>query len=233
LNRIRKDAAAMVLVAIVFLVISIVGFTPMYFTPLITGGYTPPSPWMHPHAVSSLIWLLVFLIQPLLILSSQRTSHRWLGRFGVAVAAATLITGIGLQIDLLPLGAGDQANLGAATARLIGAMAVFLPAVGFAVAYRRTSAWHLRLMFLATLALMAAPVVRVMIYYLNIAPEVAGPLSSVVLLAIAAALPLYDRWVHGRVERISWIILATVFLTQLAVGGLLSTSWWVGLLTGH
>jgi hypothetical protein len=233
LTRIHKDAVAMTAAAVAFLIIALVGFTPTYFTPLFAGHYTPPSPWMHSHAISSLAWLLVFLVQPVLILRGQRASHRWFGRIGLLVAIATLVTGLGLQVDLLPLAPGDLVNLGPSTARFISGLGVFAPAVVLAIVYRRRAAWHLRLMALATMSLMAAPFVRIMVLYLHTPPEIAGPVSGLIGLAMAAALPIYDRWAHGKVERISWWVLGSVFLSQLLIVVLLSTRWWTGLMTGQ
>ncbi|MEN1727623.1 MAG: hypothetical protein AAGJ52_04205 [Pseudomonadota bacterium] len=232
MNRIQKDALAMAVAGLVFLIVAVVGFTPLYFTPLLAGDYTPPSPWMHSHALSSLAWLLIFLIQPLLIVAKRRPAHRLFGRIGLLVAVVTLITGVALQLDFLPLGQGDDVNLGAATARFIGGMGVFLPAVALAVFYRRKTAWHLRLMFLSTLALMAAPFARVMIFYLAVDPAVAGPMTGVITLAIAIGLVVYDRLAYGKVARASWVVLAVVFTTQMSVGILLSMSWWTNWMTG-
>jgi len=228
---IRKDAAAIVAVAGLFLVIAVVGFTPRYFQPLFSGGYVPPSGWMHAHVISSLLWLILFLVQPLLILRRKLDRHRFVGRFALLVAVVTAVTGIAIQFDLLPLMPGDSGNLSAFTARFVAGMGIFIPAVVFAVIYRRRTAWHLRLMYLATMSLMPSPFGRIMVHYLGMSLESAAPLIGLVNFLMAAALPIYDRLVHGKVQRISWIAFAAVALAMGLIGFLTTSSGWIARMT--
>jgi hypothetical protein len=232
-TRISKDAKAVAVVAVIFLLVAIVGFTPKYFGPLFVGGYESPSSWMHAHVISALLWLTLFLIQPLLILRRKLDRHRRFGRFALLVALVTAVTGIAIQFDLLPITPGDDGNLSAFTARFIAGMGLFIPAIVFAVIYRRRTAWHLRLMYLATMSLMPSPFGRIMVHYLGMSLEAAAPLIAVVNLLMAAALPIYDRLAHGRVERISWIILAAVTIALLLIGFLLGNSWWAAVMAGQ
>lgn len=227
------DARAVLVVGTVFLVVALVGFTPRYFAPLLAGGYVPPSGWMHAHAVSSLLWLVVFLVQPALILARKIGRHRAFGRVALVVALATAVTGFALQFDLMPLVPGDVGNLGAFTARFVAGLAVFVPAVFFAVVYRRRTAWHLRLMYVATMSLMPSPFGRILVHYIGVPLDVAGPLIGLINFAMIAALPLYDRLAHGRVERISWIAFAGVVVAQVAVGLLIGSAGWQAMLTGQ
>lgn len=233
METIRKDATAVAWVAGVFLIVAIVGFTPRYFGPLLDGSYRSPSAWMHVHAISTMLWLGVFLVQPLLILGRKFARHRLFGRVALAVAFVTAATGFALQFDLLPVAPGDAGNLGAFTARFVSALAIFVPAVVLAVVYRRRTAWHLRLMYVATMSLMPSPFGRIMVVYIGIPLDVAGPMIGAVNFLMAAALPIYDRLAHGKVERISWIALAAVVATQLTIGFLLGNAWWTGLMTNH
>lgn len=221
------------IVACVFLLVAAVGFTPRYFAPLLAGDYVPPSGWMHAHAVSSLLWITVFLIQPALILRRKIAQHKAFGRVALAVAVATVVTGFALQLDLLPVAAGDAGNLTAFTARFVAGLAVFVPAVILAVIYRRRSAWHLRLMYVATMSLMPSPFGRILEVYVGLPLDVAGPLIGLINFLMIAALPLYDRLAHGKVERISWIAFAGVVAAQVVVGVLLGNAWWGSLITGQ
>lgn len=230
LHRLRKDAVAVTAVAVAFLLVAIVGFTPRYFAPLFAGGYVPPSGWMHVHVISSLLWLVLFMAQPLLILRRSFDRHRLLGRIALVVAVVTAVTGLAIQLDLLPVAPDDPGNLGAFTARFVGGLGIFVPAVVFAIIYRRRTAWHLRLMYVATMSLMPSPFGRIMIHYFDIPLDVAGPLIGLVNFLMAAALPVYDRLAHGSVERISWIALGCVTAAMMLIGFLLSNPGWAGLM---
>jgi len=233
LDRTRKDARATAVVASVFLVIALVGFTPKYFGPLFSGNYLSPSAWMHAHVVSSLLWLILFLVQPLLILRKSFDRHRLLGRAGLFIAGATAVTGLAIQFDLLPITPGDAGNLGAFTARFVGGLGIFIPAVALAVVYRRRTAWHLRLMYLATMSLMPSPLGRILIHYVGIPLDAAGPIIGLINIGLAVALPIYDKIVHGKVERISWIGFGAVVLAGALIGVLLNMQGWAGLMTGE
>lgn len=233
MSSVRKDATAVAWVAGVFIVMAVVGFTPRYFGPLFAGSYVSPSAWMHVHAVTTMLWLGVFLVQPLLILGRKFNRHRLLGRIAVGVAFLTLATGFALQLDLLPVAPGDSGNLGAFTARFVGGLGIFAPAVILAIVYRRRTAWHLRLIYVATMSLMPSPFGRIITVYGGIPLDVAGPLIGAFNFLMIAALPVYDRIAHGKVERISWIALAAVVASQIIIGVLLGNAWWSGVLTGH
>ena len=233
LHKTRKDALAAVVAASIFLIISLIGFTPKYFGPLFYGNYQPPSAWMHAHVVSSLLWLVLFLVQPLLILRRSFNRHRMLGRIALFVAALTAITGLAIQLDLLPVMSGDMGNLTAFTARFIAGLAIFIPAIVFAVVYRRRTAWHLRLMYLATMSLMPSPFGRVLIHYVGTPLDVAGPVIGLINLLLAAALPIYDKIAHGKVERISWIAFGAVAIAGLSIGILTNNDGWARLMSGQ
>lgn len=233
MNRTRTDAVAVSAVAVVFLIVAAIGFTPRYFGPLIAGDYQPPSAWMHAHVISSLLWLTVFLVQPLLILRKNFDHHRLVGRTALLIAIVTAVTGVAVQLDLLPVTPGDLGNVGAFTARFTAGLGIFIPAVALAVIYRKRTAWHLRLMYLATMSLMPSPFGRILVHYVGMPLDVAGPLIGLINVALAAALPIYDKLVHGKVERISWIAFIAVFVAGALVGFLTNQERWVNLLTGQ
>ena len=96
---IRKDAVAIVAVAGLFLFIALIGFTPRYFQPLFSGGYVSPSGWMHAHVISSLLWLVLFLVQPLLILRRKLDRHRLVGRFALGTCQPVSDTHFKINVD--------------------------------------------------------------------------------------------------------------------------------------
>ena len=80
------DARFMRNTAIFLLLLTLIAFAPKYFIPFATGAYEAPSPYMHPHATSALLWTLIFIIQPWFIARGQRTAHRILGYLSLVAA---------------------------------------------------------------------------------------------------------------------------------------------------
>lgn len=233
METIRKDAIAVAGAAALFLVGSIIGFTPLYFGPLLAGNFESPSTWMHAHVIFSLLWLILFLVQPVLILRRTLDRHRMLGRIALFVALATAYTGFAIQFDMLPVTPGDLGNVAAFTARFTAGLGIFVPAVIAAVVYRRRTAWHLRLMYLATMSLMPSPFGRILIHYIGVPFDAAGPIIGLFNVLLAAALPIYDKLVHGKVERISWIALGAVFFAGLLIAVLSNNEDWARLMSGQ
>ncbi|MEE4152657.1 MAG: hypothetical protein V2I27_00705 [Erythrobacter sp.] len=228
----KRDAVSLAAMALLFLIVSLIGFTPRYFAPMVQGTLVMPSAWMHPHAVLSLLFLTACLIQPLLIGAGSIALHRRAGIAAMIIAAGNAITGFALQIDLLPVSPLPQdAQLAAFTARFVSGLKIFVPAVILAYVYRRRSEIHARLMYLAAMSVIPSPFNRIMVEFLGIAAEAAGPLASAINVALALALPIYDRLTRGKVTATSWIALGAVLASQAVFGLLFTNSGWIALLT--
>ena len=91
---------------------------------------------------------------------------------------------------MLPIVPGDASNLGAFTARFIAGLGIFIPAAAFAVVYRRHTARHLRLMYLATMSLMPSLIGRILVHYVGLPLDTASPIIGIFNLTLAAALPI-------------------------------------------
>lgn len=218
--------------ALFFLIVAIAGFTPRYFGPLAQGTFASPSPWMHPHAAFSLLFLVACLAQPLLIRAGSIGLHRRAGIAAMAIAAGNAITGLGLQVDLLPISPlPEDAELAAFTARFVSGLGIFVPAVILAYAYRKNTAVHARLMYLAAMSVIPSPFNRIMVEYLGISAEAAGPIAGAINMALALALPVYDRLTLGKVTATSWLAFGAVLVSQMIFGVLFGSRWWAALLT--
>lgn len=232
MSSISRDARAMFNIAIFFLIIAVIGFWPNYFGPLFAGMLTPVSDWMHPHVITSLLWLILFLAQPALIGARSYLWHRRLGYSAILLFLANTVTGFMLQVDLLPVESDNFAAIGAFTARFISGLGVYIPAFFFALVYRRETDIHLRLMYLATMSLMPSPFGRIVIEYIGLTGDTAGPLTGLITLLLALLLPLYDRITCGRVLRVSWIAAGAVLGSQIVFGIAINSAYWLELLTG-
>jgi hypothetical protein len=226
----KRDANAMAVVALVFLIVAAVGFTPKYFGPMAGGSFVSPSVWMHPHAFASMLFLLVFLVQPMFIAAGAMRLHRTVGVAALVIAAANAVTGFLLQMDLLPVAAGS-ADLAAFTARFVSGLGVFVPAVILGYVFRRRTDVHLRLMYIAAMSVMPSPFGRILIHYVGISPAAAGPMTAGINVLLALAIPIYDRLTRGRVTIVGWLGPAAVIVSQLIFLGLFGSAWWVDLLS--
>jgi len=231
MSAINRDAKAMVNIAIFFLIIAIIGFWPNYFGPLIAGTLTLPSVWMHPHVITSLTWLVLFITQPTLIRARSYLWHKRMGYAAVMLFLANTATGFMLQVDLLPVDGENFNAIAAFTSRFISGLGIYIPAFIFALIYRKKTDNHLRLMYLATMSLMPSPFGRIMIEYIELDPAIAGPITGFSAVLMALFLPLYDRITRGRVLRISWVAVAAVILSQILFGLAVNSTYWLNLLT--
>ena len=232
MSSINRDAKAMVNIAIFFLIIAVIGFWPNYFGPLFAGTLTLPSVWMHPHVITSLLWLGLFLTQPALIRARSYLWHKRMGYAAVLLFIANTGTGFMLQVDLLPVDSENFNTIAAFTSRFISGLGIYIPAFVFALIYRKKTDIHLRLMYLATMSLMPSPFGRVMIEYIELSTNIAGPLTGFSTLLLALLLPLYDRITRGHVLRVSWIAVGAAVVSQILFGLAVNSGPWLNLLTG-
>ena len=121
------------------------------------------------HVLVSVTWLLVFLAQVTLVAAGQVTVHRQLGVFGVLFSAAFIVVtwlmlvegarrGFDLSGALVPRGTSVNPGTFLAPSESWIPLAAFVAA---AVWYRQRPASHKRLMMLALLTSMGAPIAHV------------------------------------------------------------------------
>ena len=121
------------------------------------------------HSLVSVTWLLIFLAQVTLVAAGRRAAHRQLGLFGVLLSAAFIVVtwlmlvegarrGFDLSGALVPRGTSVDPGTFLAPAGSLIPLAAFVAA---AVWYRQRPALHKRLMILALLTSMGAPIAHV------------------------------------------------------------------------
>ena len=88
--------------ASVMLVITLIGFQQFYLHGRAVGNREIPPRmfWLTVvHGVAMSAWIVLFLVQPLLIVSGNRRQHIMLGRMGAVLAAAIIIIGVTMAIE--------------------------------------------------------------------------------------------------------------------------------------
>ena len=209
----RGQISVYTALAALFVLIGIGGFLGTYWLQVAAGTFTG-SHLLHLHGLLFSMWTLFLLAQTVLVQSGQTRRHREWGVFGFALATAMLFTGVAVgAIGLnqrIAAGYGDAARASAiiplTNIMLFGAL---VTAAIFTVKRPET---HKRLMIVATLAILQAPVARLFaITQRHFGPgerfgggppkplETTLPAAGVVLGLLALAMVL-DWRARGRVH---------------------------------
>jgi hypothetical protein len=186
---------ALLLLAAVF-----VGFAPSYYLAGIVPAPEPdgvilPSAIVRVHAVVATVWMLMFAAQVALVAAQRVHLHRRLGVLGALVACAMVVTGFMAGTDTLarnvPPGLSEVLYI-----VNVSMVAVFAVLLAFAFRYRNTPAAHKRLILVANIAILFAPLIRFPAAFLYHNLFAATRASYVFLLPVI----LYDLWSIRRIH---------------------------------
>lgn len=191
--------------ALLMIGISVVGFWKSYFGPLVYGALE--AHWtIDLHAAIYATWLFLFLGQAALINQGRVRSHQMVGRYlGIGWGMLMLAIGLFITLAVIVPGVGRDHEVENYATSLLGSLGDLVTFGGFFVAgvlYRRRPEIHKRLMVLATVALLGAPVARL---DLGGSPLIALATFTGVRLSPALLAMGYDRWRRGRVHPVYWI----------------------------
>jgi ethanolamine utilization microcompartment shell protein EutS len=193
------------------------GFAPSYFLKTVYG--TPAlSPLLHIHGALFTTWILLLVTQTALVAARRTDLHRRLGIGGAALAAVMTVLALMVSIDGGRRGAAasGEAALGFLAIPL-GTVVVFPALVGVALALRRKTDAHKRLMLIATIELVTAGVGRLGFL------AAYGPLGFFIASDLfIVALWIYDYATRGRIHAASlWggLFLIASQVLRVAVSG--------------
>lgn len=191
----------------------IAGFWPSYFGPLFRG--TAPRHWtIHLHSAVFVGWMALLLIEVLLVAMGRVRQHRAVGNIGMVYGCLVFITGVIAAFwgPVLHVRNGEWSVDRAAGFLLISLRAITVFGGFFlaAMAYRRKPEIHKRLILLATVALLFAPVGR-----LN------SPAFLVLWLGPVLIAMLHDRLKRERVHRtfVIGLVVLIVGFTPIVLRG--------------
>lgn len=154
--------------AALLLLLMLWGFERFYFH----GRAFPDRPLTPPirsliitHGSAMAVWMLLFLLQPLLIVIRQRKTHLLVGRIGAVVALVVIYFGFRLGIESARVSPPDLHIWGLPAKQFmivpIASIALFAGFLGAALATVRRPAAHRSLMLLATMSAMSAAISRI------------------------------------------------------------------------
>ena len=209
--------------AVVLLVFA--GFSRTYY--LHTLFKTPKlTVFMHVHAAVMTGWIALFAAQTFLITSNRTRIHRILGAFGAGYAVSVVVMGctatvLAARREVLAHSAFVPGVLSVLALELTQ-MLLFASLVTAGVWLRNRTAYHKRLMILATLCMLPNPIVRLFVW--------AGFGSNLVILCVwaslVAAIVLVDSTRNRRVHpAFGFGATITVAFLSLVYFGSLTPTW--------
>jgi hypothetical protein len=234
------------------LAIAVLGFMPTYFVPVARGQFSG-EPVVHIHGAILFAWVALFFTQSLLVARGKILAHRSWGMLGVSIATAMvfiIVTLVSLRIRQASAPgqpAGMAHDVRAFEWPIISELLYFVPVFVWAIVTIRRPEIHKRLLLLATISMMGAPIGRVFMTLLAPAPSAAAasvsqvpPVSVLVppaligdLLIVAAMI--YDWRTRGRPHPVYVIGGGVALLLQLTASPVAASPSWqmVAAAIGH
>lgn len=152
--------------------------------------------WVHLHALSFMAWIVLFMAQNTLAVRGAMPQHRQLGRVGALLAGWMVLLGLVLTPVTLYVQRVPPVFTPAFFLALDWVNIVCFAGLVFAALYlRRQTDWHRRLMFCATVCVIAPAVGRLQLIATNqmTAWVVVGALLVFVGVGVAADILRYRR----------------------------------------
>jgi hypothetical protein len=193
----RRERLFYLGMAVAILVTVFAGFSRSYFLKAQFG--TPPlSLLLHVHGLVFTSWILLFLAQTSLVAARRTDIHRRLGVLGGVLAVLLLIVGTATAIIRVKGGSAPVPGVPPLSFLAIPLfdMVVFAVLAGAAFYYRHRADVHKRLMTLATISLLSAPIARLPFELMKAGPPAFFGLTD---LFIVACL-VYDLATRRRIH---------------------------------
>jgi hypothetical protein len=229
--------------AFVLLALVLFGFAPtLYLRPAFP---VPPIPaYLYVHGTVLTAWFVWLALQSSLVRTGRIELHRSLGVAGAAIAAGVVLVGPMATFGLVPrvIGAGvtwdtdmsallGPAMAGVTTLNFITgvvwgnliSIAVFALLIGMAVALRRRSDWHRRLMLLGSIAIIAPALARI-----SRLPHLGGengPLTVVLFATLVLAVAGHDLLATRRLHHATLLGLGLILVGLIAQQAISASSW--------
>lgn len=188
------------------------GFAKTYF---LAGVFRAPLPsWViHVHGAAFTSWILMLIVQTSLVSMGRTDIHRRLGRIAFGLACVMVVLGVMAGTDLLRRnGAAMNAGAKAFYAATTGDMVIFGTLLYFAFRERFNPAAHKRLILIATITLLEAPINRWPFEIFQQSPW----MIDVVAYSFLVLMVAYDLWSTHRVHRATiWGGLFLVVMQEL------------------
>ena len=186
-------------VAVLFPLITIVGFAPSYYFKTVFNSPPLPSLLVHVHGMVMSLWIVLFAVQTYLITSKRIRLHIALGTFGVVLAAAVIIIGMMTAIAAAARGSSFPGYEPLVFFMVpAGGLVVFAILFAAAIYYRKRAADHKRLMLLTVLGMLSPSVGRLPLPFI---PALGSWWFFGIPDMIAIGLLIGDTYINGKVNK--------------------------------
>ena len=232
-SRARAERPLYTAAALVGAFVVFAGFAPTYYLNSFFGA-ADLTTLKHVHGVVMTAWFVLFFVQARLAATGRIAIHRRLGVAGVVLAALVVATGTTVAIAAAKAGSAPVAGISPLVFMVLplGEMVAFALLFAAAVALRRRSDYHKRLMLLASLAILAPAFGRFPTDALGLSgPPVFFALTDLVVLACIAYDTAKNRRLHPAFVTgfifIVFVQFGRLVLSQTAVWTRFAT-WLIG-----
>ena len=198
LPRARAERPLYTAAALAAAIVVLAGFAPTYYLNSFFGA-ADLTTLKHIHGVVMTAWFVLFFVQARLAATGRIAIHRQLGVAGVVLAALVVAMGMTLAIAAARAGSAPVAGISPLVFLVlpVGEMVAFAALFATAIALRKRSDYHKRLMLLASVAMLAPAFGRFPTDALGLSgPPVFFALTDLVILACIAYDTVKNRRLH-------------------------------------
>ena len=216
--------------ALACMAIAFVGFLPTYWMP-VARGVTRLDPVVHIHGMIFFAWTIFFVFQTWIAATGQIARHRQVGLIGVSLATTMVIFGVLATIHLMRgvalNGHPKEAIQGAIIPLVdIACFGILVAAACFNIPRLE---WHKRLMLLAAISILAAPIFRlfVVLGHVPLPPPFHVLLESECVMMLICLVPILNDWRrHGRIHPAYVCGFSGIAFARLFQAVLSQTGFW-------
>jgi len=205
--------------AVAILITVFAGFSRSYF---LKGHFGTPelSFLLHLHGLVFTAWVLLFLVQTTLVAARRTDIHRRLGALGGVLAVLVLILGTATAIIRVKGGSAPVPGVPPLVFLAIPLvdMLLFAVLVGAAFYYRHRADVHKRLMTLATVSLLAAPIARLPFEFMKAGPPAFFGVADLFIVAMLVYDLITRKRIHSATIWGSLLILVSQPLRLMLAG---------------
>jgi hypothetical protein len=218
-----------VAMAAFIILIAFIGFAPSFYLRSIYNPSRALSTILRVHGFFFSAWMILFLVQTALIAHGSRILHRRLGWASTGVAAMMVALGLAASIEQMrrvPVTISPQVGLALNTFPII----VFVILVGSAIYYRNKSDWHKRLILSATISLLGAAILRIIVPHAgSLKPPEVFILASIILDLFFVPCLIFDWRTRHKIHPAYYCGLALLIASQISIVAVINWPPWINL----
>jgi len=202
--------------ALAMLAVAVTGFLPSIVHT--AGRRAPLAPLVAAHGILFFAWLIIFLVQSRLVATGRIALHRRVGVAAGFVLALMVPLSFVATVAMVRRGFDLSGDLRIDSDPLFesvfqfGDLSLFAVLAVAAIAYRRRSDIHKRLMLFANISLMGAPLAHLIGHVPRLFPLI-GPFIEIPISILLIAAVARDYWLTRKLRPLTLGVAITIFLS--------------------